>query len=487
MKPSISMLAWYMRQDEPVCSIKDDAPVISGVRFLADETVLLSPDYAYVGAAAAFFSDEKYAGGFIVVHGQDFLLFRGREFDSLLNKLLSGLDFFERWEQRLAAAAEKNAPLSDFIRIGEEVMEDFFVVCDMETNLLASSAVDPRDVEGTTWEYFFAHGHVSPTSLNAPLTDRSGAQIMEGGRFPRLVSRPNSNISDHITQLLYQDEEPIAYFTLNQTDRSPTRMQMQVIPVFCRYLICAREFASREPVIQSNARVLARLLSGERPEDKLLLGFRRRMPPGAFRVLFFRNSLREDSVHINVFLSCLRANGLLCTRMDRGAAALIADEGWEAAVEKILRSSSLSGMRCGVSAPTRDAASIPLRYRQAGFALERAVGKEGIFRCEDYAFSYMLYVLRNDESASILLHPAVEKLEEYDAETQNELLLTLREYLKHNKNHQKTLEALNIHRSTLKYRLQRIEEITGADLDDPDEEAYLRLSLWLRFPPENGR
>ena len=80
MKPSISMLAWYMRDDKPVCSIKTDAPTISGVRFLADETVKLSPDYVYVGAASAFFSDEKYAEGYIVVHGQDFLLFTGKEF-----------------------------------------------------------------------------------------------------------------------------------------------------------------------------------------------------------------------------------------------------------------------------------------------------------------------------------------------------------------------------------------------------------------------
>ena len=92
MKPSISMLAWYMREDKPVCSIKTDAPTISGVRFLTDETVTLSPDHVYVGAASAFFSDEKYAEGYIVVHGQDFLLFTGQEFDHLLNALLSALD-----------------------------------------------------------------------------------------------------------------------------------------------------------------------------------------------------------------------------------------------------------------------------------------------------------------------------------------------------------------------------------------------------------
>ena len=89
--------------------------------------------------------------------------------------------------------------------------------------------------------------------------------------------------------------------------------------------------------------------------------------------------------------------------------------------------------------------------------------------------------LKKDESAAFLLHPAIERLSEYDSENQNELLLTLNEYLKQNKNQQKTLEVLQIHRSTLKYRLQRITDLTGIRLDDPKEEAYLRLSMLLKF------
>ena len=484
MKPSISMLAWYLREENPVCSIKTDAPTISGVRFLADETVKLSPDYAYVGAASFFFSDEKYAGGYIVVHGQDFLLFTDREFDSLLNALLSALDFFENWEARLRTAAEANAPLRTFIEIGEEVMGDFFVICDMATNLIASSKVDPEDIRGTTWEYFFAHGRVSPTSMNAPLMDDQGERVTEAHPYPRRMSTPRPDVSDMITEYLFQDEEPIAYFTLNQTARSHSMMQMQVIPVFCRYVVHAREFTSRQPVIQSSSRMLTRLLRGETPEENLLSALRRRLPAGSFRVLYFINPVREDSVHANVFLSFLRAQNLLCAYSDKGTVAVIPDEGWRSRVERILQASSLSGMRCGVSTPTGDMRAVSLRYKQARFALEQAPENPGIYCCEDYAFSYMLYLLHNDESASFLLHPAVEKLGEYDRENQNELLPTLNEFLKYDRNLQRTSEALNIHRSTLKYRLQRIEDLTGLTMSDPKEEAYLRLSLWLRFPPE---
>ena len=485
MKPSISMLAWYMREDEPVCSIKNDDPVISGVRFLTDETVRLSPDYVYVGAASAFFSDEKYAGGYIVVHGQDFLLFNGQELDALLNRLFSALDFFENWENRLLTAAESGAPLRTFIRLGEDVMGDFFVVCDMETNLLAASRVDLRDVEGTSWEYFFRHGRVSPAGLNA--LPEEGAPVPEISPYPQLQTSTDPSVADLIVQFLFQDEEPVAYLAVNQTAGSFTRMQMHVVPVLCRYLIRAAEFTARRSAVQSASRQLARLLEGETLDEHQLSRFRRRMPAGAFRLLCFHNTVREDAIHVHVFLSALRAKDVLCASTGGAAVAVIADELWHSAAEALLRSAGLTGMRCGVSAPTRDLTTLPLRLRQARFALEQAPKKEGVYCCEDFALSYLLYVLRSDESASFLLHPAVEKLAEYDGENQTELLPTLNEFLRQDRSLQKTLEALSIHRSTMKYRLQRIEDLTGVDLEDPGEEAYLRLSLWLTFPPEEKR
>ena len=485
MKPSISMLAWYMREDAPVSSIKNDAPTINGVRFLTDETMRLSPDYVYVGAASAFFSDEKYAGGYIVVHGQDFLLFNGQELDALLNRLFSALDFFENWENRLQAAAESGAPLRTFIRLGEDVLGDFFVVCDMETNLLAASRTDPRDVEGTSWEYFFKHGRVSPAGLNA--VPAGEPTFPDAAPYPQLQKSSDPAVSDLIVQFLFQDEEPVAYLAVNQTARSFTRMQMHVVPVLCRYLIRAAEFASRRSAVQSVSRQLARLLEGEPLEDNQLSRFRRRLPVGAFRVLCFHNTIREDAIHVQVFLSALRAANVLCAGVGGAAAALIGDDGWRGAAEELLSISGLSGLRCGVSAPTRDISTLPLRLRQARFALEQAPETEGVYCCEDYALSYLLYVLRSDQSAAFLLHPAVEKLAEYDGENQTELLPTLNEFLKQDRNLQKTLESLSIHRSTLKYRLQRIADLTGADLEDPAEAAYLRLSLWMKFPPESRR
>ncbi|WP_171906753.1 PucR family transcriptional regulator [Jiangella alba] len=65
----------------------------------------------------------------------------------------------------------------------------------------------------------------------------------------------------------------------------------------------------------------------------------------------------------------------------------------------------------------------------------------------------------------------------YDAESHSELTRTLRTYLDHGGNYDETAAALIIHRSTLRYRLQRIRDLTGFDLGDPDIRLNLHVAV----------
>jgi carbohydrate diacid regulator len=59
------------------------------------------------------------------------------------------------------------------------------------------------------------------------------------------------------------------------------------------------------------------------------------------------------------------------------------------------------------------------------------------------------------------------------------LLKTLKTWLSHNQNMARTADTLRIHRNTLNYRLQRIHEITGLNLDDIDDLLLLYVGLTL--------
>jgi sugar diacid utilization regulator len=69
----------------------------------------------------------------------------------------------------------------------------------------------------------------------------------------------------------------------------------------------------------------------------------------------------------------------------------------------------------------------------------------------------------------------------YDERKHTELVKTLTQYLQHGGGYEATSRALSVHRSTLKYRLQRIRELTGFDLGDPETHFNLQLATraWL--------
>ena len=65
---------------------------------------------------------------------------------------------------------------------------------------------------------------------------------------------------------------------------------------------------------------------------------------------------------------------------------------------------------------------------------------------------------------------------DYDARRKAELVRTLTQYLEHGGNYDATAAELSVHKSTLKYRLQRIRELTGVELNDPDVHFNLQLA-----------
>lgn len=72
------------------------------------------------------------------------------------------------------------------------------------------------------------------------------------------------------------------------------------------------------------------------------------------------------------------------------------------------------------------------------------------------------------------MHNILYSLMAYDKKYNTNLIQTLEVYLNKNCNLNQTAETLFIHRNTIKYRLQRIEEITNTSLDD----AFTRLNFF---------
>jgi DNA-binding PucR family transcriptional regulator len=68
------------------------------------------------------------------------------------------------------------------------------------------------------------------------------------------------------------------------------------------------------------------------------------------------------------------------------------------------------------------------------------------------------------------------RLIEYDHTRHSTLVNTLAEYLDHGGSYDLTAAALVIHRSTLRYRLRRIRELSGLDLGEVESRLNLHVA-----------
>lgn len=96
---------------------------------------------------------------------------------------------------------------------------------------------------------------------------------------------------------------------------------------------------------------------------------------------------------------------------------------------------------------------------------------------EDLGVYSLLVHLPLEQLTSEALHPGLRRLLEQD--TSGALVKTLEVYLDHAADVRSTVAALSIHRTSLYYRLTRIEELTGLRLSDGGERLAVHLGLKL--------
>ena len=136
--------------------------------------------------------------------------------------------------------------------------------------------------------------------------------------------------------------------------------------------------------------------------------------------------------------------------------------------------------KLGSSSVIQDFLQLPQAYFQAVAALE--LGKKSgsmiwCYRFDDYILDYVLDQSTTQISPELLCHQGLSVLQKYDKENNTELFHTLDVYLSQERNALQTANMLFIHRSTLFYRLERIQKLTKLNLDDPK----IRLVLLLSF------
>lgn len=480
MKLSMSMLSWYLREHTPVCHIEDDDLSIEGLRFVLDDADSMLPQYLYFCNAETFFSSRQYAGSYLAVNRHSTMLFVNSDYNTLLNRILSAFEFFTNLEGRLLEAASAGAPLKTFLEIMEPVLENPFLIANLDSSYRLTTDYTGHRVD-PLWGKTRSGNMRNHPSLYVPYYDVDGNRIEELSDDPLLVKNVYEGGDPVMMLYLKKNGENVGSIAILQEHPELTAQNLQLAPILARYCIFAEEFTSASGRIQSGSSLFRNLLEGqqigaENTERMLFL-----LPPAPWRLLQFRLTQRTDQLAKNALMRNLQSmKDLFFPTIDGNVCSALISEGDLQHRQKALSQAfPIHGVTVSASMPFSDLTTLPLRMNQAQFVWEQADQEAGLHLCEQFSCDYLLRTFRSMESTRNLLHPALEILRKYDAENQTELRQTLSVFLHHERNQLFSARAMHIHPNTMRYRLQRITELTGLTLEDPEELKYLRLSHWL--------
>jgi len=184
----------------------------------------------------------------------------------------------------------------------------------------------------------------------------------------------------------------------------------------------------------------------------------------AQRELLFISASRSDSVVVLLQLGKTSAQAVM---------ALAAD--LQAAVNTLIPEVTVS---IGIGRPHTSLVDLRQSYYEALYAIQirKLKGNAGVIASFDDLGSYgLLLGLQDTLSLEVFYDSVLGKLHEYDEQNASDLVKSLACFLEANGHWGEAAERLYVHRHTLRYRMKRVEEITGRDLGSSQD----RMEFWL--------
>lgn len=146
-------------------------------------------------------------------------------------------------------------------------------------------------------------------------------------------------------------------------------------------------------------------------------------------------------------------------------------------LEKIKRGLPNKGksIKIGISSKKSDLKELSKAYKEAKKICD--ISPKDISYLEKFPKEKVLLNFLENEENKEFFKNILDKLDEYDDKYNSQLVMTLREYLNNNLKHKDTAEKLHIHVETLRYRLNKIKDITGYDLNNSNDLMYLSMAM----------
>ena len=393
-------------------------------------------------------------------------------------------------EVKLIREAARTGDVQHLMDLGYEMLGNPLLLVDISLSFVAHAGGNTVSDE-PLWEWTLSKGYVtdeyaeSVMSVKAPREDPNSRFIWEKG----LLSH------DQLVGVVFQNEVPLGYLKLLAYNHEITEEDISILDTLCNLIGMllsnknATLIESDNPIIES---FITSLLTGKLYEPaaiaeraaKFGLKLYDNLVIIAVKLCDEVKSIKERTLYLKKQIANSLARkavviygGYIVALYDSKNEKVISEHEMSS-LKKLL---SRTGCPCGISPVFGNLTEVSENYKKAVSAIKIGVTKapdERIYIFDDYTVDDLLISYAKISDLENLIHPEIRKLIKATGNKSDIYLETLFTFIDNFMNITETSKELHVHHNTLKYRIDRIKEITDLDFDDSD--TIFRIALAKR-------
>ncbi len=484
MKLSMWIIGNWLDEYQPESLIKKGAQVIKNVRYFS-ESADFDHDYVYVGYSKDFFRSDSH--NVICVSASDIVLLQTDDVYEVFNKILRIFEFYNSWEMSMIELIDSGATLQELLDASRDVFQYPLVITDASHQPLA--IYFPDDYSNDEFENYRGIQLNIPLEILTIMNQELMQNIKERSAYlarTKAFSRPG------IIKNLYRKGELIGWFViLDIIDENYERL-LQLCDTFGRLIEFWFRANQENNVLASQSDLFLDILTGKESDRSRIIsrlqavGWLQEDEKVVIQVCvssendpaFFTLKKVIPQTFSGCYVISYMSQLVLIANL-----RLISEKSMNELLVDVLNRSQTY---CGISYKFTNMLKLQKYFRQAEIAAIYGTKKPGALNyCEEYAMDYLKDVIRDNLTTDIR-HPALKILKQYDSNNNTEYYKTLMEYLLNERDQRKTAKMLCVHRNTLVYRVNRIEEILGLDLDNASLRNHLLMSNFIGDPEKTA-
>ena len=487
---TFSLLVRWLKDYNPIATICQPDLNCEGIRFYA-EGINMDPRFLYISKSERLFPNSNPREILLVQKNNIICLF-ANDMEEIYNQVIGAFEYYSDLNHRLMIAAQQDNYEQEIADLCSEIFGPSFLI-DLSYHFVGISAIHQKGWTTALWEGFVHNrgatlehlriftDDVLFKNINRKLRNQIVYQPIAAPFYYAIVSTYCDRDGKILGQCAVSTEHPIenADIELMNWVISALESSKKVKPArqgnqFSEIILQAA--LAQEKLTQKDIDILYALQHWKQ-DAWICIGTISHAPeseadalPASSLFPYFQEHFSEilpgtvvvSQENLLVFCFSLKEKNV---------------PGYESFVrEKLERLLKLKNCVIGLSLPFQKFENIYYYLWQAQDSLPKFSIQS---TCSSFVSCALDAILsRSDFMYSLsCIHPAVLMIGEYDCTYHSELTETLWLYLRNNKSYTAVAKQLHIHRNTVLYRLEKIQEMYPLDFQDPELVEYLLISI----------